>query len=305
MSAHNPPRLSLLSHLLRPAVRLLVAPALDTARPVAQRRKQLDRASLTLRYPLPRGSQIQPDAFGGVPGLWVTNTRQRARRTVLYLHGGGYQVGSMAVYRGFAAQLAARWQADIALVDYRMAPEHVFPAATDDVIAAYRAVLARAQTPLIIAGDSAGGALTFACALQVRDAKLPAPKALVTFSPWTDLTISGDSANTRAGDDMLGSAHLRNAAQAYLGDADPRTALASPLFADLAGLPPTLIQATDNEILFDDGRRMAEALRAAGVDTTFDVGPGLWHVWQLFVGKLPEAATALARARAFIERHAP
>ncbi|MES0874785.1 alpha/beta hydrolase [Sinimarinibacterium thermocellulolyticum] len=304
---HPPPRLSLRAHLFRWAARHLIAPALDTRRPVAVRRAALERAARWSRLPLPPCTRIEPATFRGVPGDWVRNTRQSPRRTLLYLHGGGYQVGSPRIYREFAAQLARRWQAQVALIDYRLAPEHPFPAATDDAFAAYRSLLEQGVDPktLIIAGDSAGGGLTMACALAARDAGLPLPAALVVFSPWVDLTVSGETAQTRERDDMLVTEFIRAAAADYLAGASPRTPLASPLHADLHGLPPTLIQATDNEILCDDARRLADALRASGVDAQLQLAPRLFHVWQLFCGKLPEADAAIAQAARFIDAHVP
>ncbi|WP_370305989.1 alpha/beta hydrolase [Sinimarinibacterium flocculans] len=301
------PRLSLRSRLFRLAVRKLIAPALDTARPIAARRARLEQSARWSRLPLPPCTRVEPATFRGVPGDWVRNTRRPSPRTLLYLHGGGYQVGSPQIYREFAAQLARRWQAQVALIDYRLAPEHPFPAATDDVFAAYRSLLEQGVDPrtLIVAGDSAGGGLTLACALQARDADLPPPAALVVFSPWVDLTVSGQSALTREHDDMLVSEHLRVAAADYLGGAAPQTPLASPLHADLHGLPPTLIQATDNEVLCDDARRLADALQAAGVEAQLRLWPGLFHVWQLFAGKLPEADAAIVEAAAFLDARMP
>ncbi len=299
----TPSRLSFRSHLVRMAVRWLVAPALDTSRPLASRRSRLERSARLTRLPYPLRTTVEPATFRGVPGEWVRNTRQPPQRTVLYLHGGGYQVGSVAIYREFAAQLARAWQAQVALIDYRLAPEHPFPAATDDVHAAYQALLDQgiAADSLVVAGDSAGGGLTLACALEARDAGLPLPAALVLFSPWADLTVSGRSAMERDHDDLLGTEHLRVAAADYLAGAAPLTPLASPLFADLHGLPPTLIQATVNEILCDDARRLADALHAAGSQAQLRLWPRLWHVWQIFAGKVPEADAALAEALDFIK----
>lgn len=301
------PRLSLRSHLFRLAARKLIAPALDTGRPIGARRMRLEQVARWSRLPLPPCTRIEPATFRGVPGDWVRNTRRPQRRTLLYLHGGGYQVGSPQIYREFAAQLARRWQAQVALIDYRLAPEHPFPAATDDGFAAYQALIEQGIDPktLIVAGDSAGGGLTMACALEARDAGLPSPAALVVFSPWVDLTFGGESALNRERDDILVTEHLRVAAADYLAGASPRTPLASPLHADLHGLPPTLVQATDNEILRDDARRLADALRAAGVEVQLQLSPQMFHVWQLFCGKLPEADAAIARVAAFLDTHTP
>lgn len=298
--------LSLQSRLLRLAVRWLVAPTVSGLAPVDARRRRLTLVSRLSRLPLPACTRIEPATFRGVPGDWLRNSRVRPRRTVLYLHGGAYAVGSPQVYREFAAHIARTWQAQVALVDYRLAPEHPYPAATDDVFAAYQALLEQgiAAADVVIAGDSAGGGLSLACALQARDAGLPLPAALVLLSPWTDLTVSGRSAAELRRDDMLDADRLRAAAADYLAGASPHTPLASPLHADLHGLPRTLIQVTDTEILFDDSRRLLDALHAAGTSAELRVWPGLWHVWPLFAGKLPEANAALAEAAAFLDRGA-
>lgn len=296
--------LSLRSHLLRRVVRWLVAPTVSGTAPVAARRRQLERITKLSRLRFPAGSQIEATQLGGVPGLWLRNTRVARKRTVLYLHGGAYAVGSTEVYREFNAHLARAWHAQVAAIDYRLAPEHPFPAALDDAFAAYQALLKQGIAPadLVIAGDSAGGNLTLACALRVRDAGLPLPAKLVLLSPWTDMTVSGSSANDKPRDDMLITQSIRKSARDYLAGTDAKAALASPLFADLRGLPPTLIQVTDTEILLDDARRLADALRKAQVPTELRVWPGLWHVWPLFAGKLPEADAAVAEAAAFLDR---
>lgn len=296
--------LSLRSHLLRLVVRWLVAPTVSGSAPVTARRRQLERITKLSRLPFPAGSKVEATKLGGVPGLWLRNTRVAQKRTVLYLHGGAYAVGSTEVYREFNAHLARAWQAQVFAIDYRLAPEHPYPAAVDDAFAAYQALLGRGLAPsqLVIAGDSAGGNLTLALALRVRDAGLPLPAKLVLLSPWTDLTVSGRSATDQPRDDMLVAQSLREAARDYVAGTDAKAPLVSPLFADLRGLPPTLIQATDTEILLDDARCLAEALRKAQVPVELRVWPGLWHVWPLFAGKLPEADAAVAEAAAFLDR---
>ncbi|MEQ1439783.1 alpha/beta hydrolase [Fontimonas sp. SYSU GA230001] len=295
--------LSLRSHVLRLIVRWLIAPTVSGTAPVAVRRRQLERLTKLSRLPLPSGTQIEATTLGGAPALRARNTRVACRRTVLYLHGGAYAVGSTEVYREFTAHLARAWQAQVYAIDYRLAPEHPYPAALDDALAAYQALLQQGVTAaeLVVAGDSAGGNLSLALALRLRDAGLPLPARLVLLSPWTDMTVSGPSAADKPRDDMLITASIRRAAQDYLAGADARAPLVSPLFADLRGLPPTLIQATDTEILLDDARRLAQAMREARVPVELRVWPGLWHVWPLFAGKLPEADAAVAEAAAFLD----
>lgn len=299
-----PARLSLQSRLLRLAVRWLVAPTVSGEAPVALRRRRLERVARLSRLPLPLCTRIEPTTLRGVPADWVRNTRLGQRRTVLYLHGGAYAVGSPRVYREFAAHIARSWQAQVAVIDYRLAPEHPYPAAAEDAFAAYRALLEQGipAHELVVAGDSAGGGLSLACALQARDAGLPLPSALVLLSPWVDLAVSGDSAQRMGRDDMLDAQRLRAAGADYLAGAPVASPLASPLCADLRGLPRTLIAVTDSEILHDDAVRLHAALQAAGTVAELRVHPGLWHVWPLFAGKLPEADATLAEAAAFLDR---
>lgn len=296
--------LSLRSHLLRRVVRWLIAPTVSGHAPVTSRRRQLERLTKLSRLPFPAGSQIEATRFGGVPGLWLRNTRAGQKRTVLYLHGGAYAVGSTEVYREFNAHLAHALQAQVAAIDYRLSPEHPYPAAVDDAFAAYQALLQQGLAPseLVVAGDSAGGNLTLALVLRVRDAGLPLPSKLVLLSPWTDMTVSGRSAADKPRDDMLITASIRKSAQDYLAGTDAKSPLVSPIFADLRGLPPTLIQVTDTEILLDDARRLAEGLRKAQVATELRVWPDLWHVWPLFAGKMPESDAAVAEVAAFLDR---
>lgn len=298
--------LSLRARLLRRPVRWLLAPIFRAGRSVALRRRALLRIATMKQLPLPPCTKLSSDTLRGVPAEWVEQTRKPSRRVLVYLHGGAYAVGAPRVYRELCARLALRLPARVLSVDYRLAPEHPFPAAIEDSVAVYRALLERgiAAADIVLAGDSAGGGLSLACALRLRELNLPQPAALLLFSPWTDLSLSGDSICQCAGTElMLDAEGLREAAQDYLAGQDARTPLASPLFADLRGLPPTLIQVSDAELLYDDSRRLAQALQAAGVQTQLQVWPGLWHVWQVFVGLMPEADAALREACAFVAQH--
>lgn len=299
--------ISIRARLMRKSARWLIRTTLCSSAPVPRRRSLLNKIGLASRLPLPLGTRVEATTFRGVAGEWVRNTCVTPQRTVLYFHGGGYLVGSAAMYRDITSRLARSWQAQVAFIDYRLAPENTFPAATDDVLEAYRALLEQgiAADSIVLAGDSAGGGLAMACALQARDAGLPPPAAVVLFSPWIDLTISGDTARGDSRDDMLTAPALRAAAKDYLGDAAATSPLASPLFADLRGLPRVLIQATDTEILADDARRLHAALTAAGTPSQLDIWPNLFHVWQIFAGKMPESDAALAEAMAFLENRTP
>ncbi len=295
---------SVLSRVARRAVRWLVRPIISGHSDVPARRKRLERIVGMTQLPAPMCTTIEATTLRGVAAEWISNGRVTPKRTVLYFHGGAYLMGSPATHRQLTTRIAKRWQARVASVDYRLAPEHPFPAATDDALAAYRALLEQGVDPatLVIAGDSAGGGLALACALQVRDGGLPPPAALVLFSPWTDLSLSGGSMHTLADqDDMLDPERLRDAAASYLDGAAPTTPLASPLNADLHGLPPVLIQVSDCEVLLDDSRRLLDALHAAGSPARMSVWHGMHHVWPLFAGLVPEADAALDEAATLLD----
>lgn len=299
---------SLRGRLLRRPVRWLLAPIFRAGRSPVLRRRSLLRIAAMKQMPLPIGTRVRSDTLRGVPVEWVEQSRKPASRVILYLHGGAYVVGAPRVYRELNARLALGAQARVLAVDYRLAPEHPFPAALEDAVAVYRALLERgtAASDIVIAGDSAGGGLSLACALRLRELELPLPAALLLFSPWTDLALSGDSLRDCAASELvLDIDGLREGARDYLAGQDARTPLASPLYADLRGLPPTLIQVTDTEMLYDDARRLAAAIEAAGGTVSLRVWPQLWHVWQVFVGLLPEADAAVREATGFILRHTP
>jgi acetyl esterase/lipase len=299
---------TLRARLIRQVVHATVGRILNSRTPAAQRRARLETVGAMSRLPLPLGTRVEPTTLRGVPAEWLSNRCVEAKRTVLYLHGGGYIVGSPRMYRDLSSRLVQHWQARVAVVDYRLAPEHPFPAAQEDALDAYRALLEQGIAPqdIVIAGDSAGGGLTLATAIRARDAGLPQPAALILFSPWLDLTTDSESARRvgASGEDaMLTVDGLRRAARDYIGEKgnlnDP---LASPLFADLRGLAPMLIQVTDREILFDDSRRLDTAVHQAGGASSLEIWPRLFHVWQLFAGKMPEAGRALTQAGEFLDR---
>ncbi|MEO1001179.1 MAG: alpha/beta hydrolase fold domain-containing protein, partial [Pseudomonadota bacterium] len=225
---------------------------------------------------------------------------------LLYFHGGGYFQGSPRTHRALAAALAGRAGMAARVPDYRLAPEHPFPAAPEDARALYLGLLAAGLRPgrIVLAGDSAGGGLALALLHVIGAEGLPWPAATVVFSPWTDLTVSGESVRTNAGaDPLLPASRLADVGAAYLAGADARDPRASPLFGQFAGAPPTLIQASRHEILRDDSVRMAGVLRDQGVDVTLELSDRLPHVWQIFQGRLPEADAALDRAGAFLRAH--
>jgi acetyl esterase/lipase len=249
--------------------------------------------------------RVEPTTVAGMRAEWITTPAASPAHVILYLHGGGYVVGSLATHRDLGARLGRAAGARLLAIDYRLAPEHPHPAAVEDAVAAYRALLAQDVAPerIAIAGDSAGGGLTLATLLALRDRDLPLPCCGVCFSPWVDLEATGASMDEITNDPMLNRALILRFARFYLqGGVDPRTPLAAPLYADHAGLPPLLIQASRHEVLRDDAVRVAEKARAAGVDVAIELTDEVPHVWQIFASILPEAREALDRAGAFLRR---
>ncbi len=253
------------------------------------------------RVRIPREISITPATLAGVPGEWVTRASV-VEPTLLYIHGGGYFACSIETHRAITIAFA-RHGFRVFAPEYRLAPEHLFPAALDDVLAAYRGLLAQGVAPetLVLAGDSAGGGLALALMLALRDSGAPLPAAAALFSPWTDLAATGDSLRTN--DLRCAMFHGRNVgeeARRYFGDADPRNPLISPLYADLAHLPPLLIHVGEDEVLRDDSTRLAERARAAGVPVVLRIWPVVPHVWQLLQTTVPEARESLAEAAGFL-----
>ena len=266
---------------LRVALTLLLKPALSPGVPIAAQRWWMHQLA-RLNRPA-RGVAIEPAAVGGIKGEWLRAT-SNGSRTILYLHGGGFCTGSPATHRALTSRLARACGLPVFAADYRLAPEHPFPAATEDAIAAYRAL---SETgPVVLAGDSAGARLALMTALAARERDLP-PAALVLFSPWIDLLNIPQA----PADLTTGAAWLRACAA---------HTIAPPLQADLRGLPPTLIQAGADELLRRDAVDLHDALDQAGVAVRCELVPQRWHAFQLHAGMLPSADAALARAAQFI-----
>jgi acetyl esterase/lipase len=246
---------------------------------------------------LAEGAEVEAVDAGGVPAEWVWIGERRATApNLLYLHGGAYVAGSLKSHRGFVSQLAKAFGGAALHLDYRLGPEHPFPAAVDDAVAGYRWLLAQGahSTQVVVGGDSAGGGLALAMLVALRDAGDPLPAAATLISPWTDLSMSGESVTTRADlDVMLHAEGLRAQAADYLGDADVEEPLASPVFADLSGLPPLLLQVGDPEVLLDDSVRVAQRAEAAGTVADLRVWPEVFHVWMAAAGMVPEADEAV------------
>jgi phosphinothricin tripeptide acetyl hydrolase len=248
----------------------------------------------------------EPVDAGGVPSEWIVPDVAEPGRVIVYFHGGGYATGSAETFRGLCCHLARASRARVLNVDYRLAPEHRFPSAVDDAITAYRFAISAGYHPerMALAGDSSGAGLVLGALVALRDDGSELPAAAVCLSPLTDLTLSGASLRAkREVDPMVRESVLRLMIDAYLADADPRSPTASPLFADVRGLPPVLIQVGTAELLLDDSTRFAEQAEMAGVDVTLEVWDDMIHVWQSFADFLPEAKDAVARIGSFVDDH--
>ena len=260
------------------------------------------------------GAQFPPAAdfvfatadAGGVAAEWSRTPGAATDAALLYLHGGGYVIGSVASHRHLAGELGRAAGVATLALDYRLAPEHPFPAAVDDALTAYRWLLGQgfAAARIAVAGDSAGGGLSVALLVAIRDAGLPQPACAVAISPWVDMEGLGASMTGKAAvDPMVQFEGLGGMAAAYLGGADPRSPLAAPLYADLTGIAPLLIQVGSAETLLDDAVRLAAAAGAADVAVRLEIAPGMIHVWHFFHPMLAEACMAIAVAGGFIAAH--
>jgi monoterpene epsilon-lactone hydrolase len=271
---------------------------------LSERRRRLD--ALGGQYPLPADVRVEAADANGVAAEWTVTPDADPASVILYLHGGGYTTGSLESHRHMVAQAGREARARTIALDYRLAPEHPFPAAVEDAVAGYRFLLSRgfAANRIAVAGDSAGGGLTVALLVSLRDVDLPLPACAWCSSPWVDLEGTGGSMNAKAPvDPMVQQSYLRELAAAYLHGADPRTPLAAPLYANLRGLPPVLIQVGSAETLLDDAVRLAGAAGGADVRVRLEVWPDMIHVWPLFYQQVAAGRLALAEAGAFMRSH--
>ena len=256
--------------------------------------------------PLPAEVTVTAAALGGVPTAEITIDGSEPRHVVLYFHGGVYVIGDAFLAAGLASEIGRRTQAKVISVDYRLAPEHPYPAAVDDALAAYEALLQSGVDPsdIAFAGESAGGGLAIATLVNARDHGLPLPAAAFVMSPYADLSLAGTSMETRHEvDPLLSREALQARVTDYTSGQDPALGLISPVFADLSDLPPLIIQAGTHEVLLDDALRLAQRAASADVEVTLDITPGVPHVFQAYYPILGEAAAALDRAGQFLSAH--
>jgi len=252
-----------------------------------------------------RGVAVEEGKLAGIDVDWLRPKNAREDRVLLYLHGGAYILGSRRTHRQLVGHMARAAGVTAVIPEYRLAPEHPFPAAIDDAVAVYRALLESGIRPqdIIVSGDSAGGGLSVSMLLALRHAGDPLPAAAVLMSPFLDVTGSGESVTTRADQDpWFDVKDLEVVARYYCADeemwSDP---LISPVYANIAGLPPMLIQVGNDEILLSDSTLFADKLKAAGVDVELEVWPDMWHVFQMFIGKMPESRAAIQKIATFIK----
>jgi acetyl esterase/lipase len=282
------------------AVRAMLA---ARPRPTALTERRLRLDALGSQYGLPEDVVREAVTVGGVPAEWTSTPAADASRALLYLHGGGYVSGSLASHRHVVAEAGRQAGMRTLALDYRLAPEHPFPAGLEDAIAGYRHLLELGFAPgrIAIGGDSAGGGLTVAVLVALRERGLPLPGGAWCVSPWVDLEGLGESMTAQAElDPMVQKPYLLEIAVTYLNGADPRTPLAAPLYAELRGLPPLLIQVGAAETLLDDSVRLASRAGAADVATTLEIWPEMIHVWHLFHPQLAAGRRALASAGRFL-----
>jgi monoterpene epsilon-lactone hydrolase len=271
---------------------------------VARERVELDK--LGAMFKLPMGIKVVKELADGVPAEWLIPPVVSNGRVVLYLHGGSYISGSPNSHRSLVANIAIAAKARALVVDYRLAPEHPHPAAVEDAVTAYKWLINNKvdSKHLAIAGDSAGGGLAVALLLSLRDSNIPLPAACVCLSPWTDLAFTGESWKSKAKADLIIYDYKELAfAKMYLGGLDAKTPLASPLYADLKGLPPLLVQVGTDEVLLSDSTRLAERAKQAGVNAVLDEWEKMQHVWQFAASFIPEGRRAIDRIGEFIDRY--
>ena len=291
-------------------LRLLIKPMLARMKTPQDLRTRFERDAARL-FPLPSGSHFIEHVIrrvdgSGMPALWASCGRPDRHKVILYLHGGAYLAGSPSTHRHLAAALAGAAGARALLPDYRLAPEHPFPAAVTDAVDGFRHLLDAGYAPgnIAVAGDSAGGGLVFALLQALPDAGLPPPVAVVAFSPWADLTGRGESLRRNAARDvLLPVRRMQEVVGFYMGAGDRTDPRASPALATWSDPPPALIMASRAEVLLDDARTLAEALRRGGGSVHLELWRNTPHAWPILAGRLPEADTAIARAGAFLARH--
>lgn len=291
---------SMRGHILGSILRLTTR-SIDETRIVDQR-DNID-AFFSKWVKAPKFCQVEQQYIDGRYAEWITSTRSHPNKIILYLHGGAYQYGSAATHRAMVGRIGHASHATVLLPEYRLAPEHPFPAALEDACHTYEWLLTKGFAPsdIIIAGDSAGAALSISTTIVMRDKGQPLPAALVCISPWVNLTSKGASYIINQQEDpVLKMSGVTSAADTYTKQEPKDYPLLSPIFADLSHLPPMLIQSGSYELILSDAKKLAERAQDSGVDVTFQQWPGMWHVWHLIGPFLPESTQAIKKIGQFI-----
>lgn len=264
-------------------------------------RISFERLSNITKYP--RFVEKEEVIYAGVPSAWFKSSKTSNDKVILYLHGGGYCVGSYNTHRAMIARIARASGHPVLAINYRKAPENPFPAAVEDAVRVYKQMVADGWKNIFISGDSAGGGLSLATALSLRDEGFKMPAALILISPWTDLTHSGDSVVSKADDDPLIAPELLDVfAKKYYGDNDPKLPLISPLFAEYHNFPPVLVQVGSEEVLLDDSTRLVRKMKEAGVDVELEIWDGMMHVFHWLAGIVPEGNQAIEKIGQYIQK---
>lgn len=282
-------------------IQLLNANQADGDPSVEEQRAGME--ALAGSFPLPEGAQQRAETIAGVPCEWQSVEGAKDDAVLLYFHGGGYVIGSVNTHHGLVSGFSGASGITGLSVDYRLAPEHPFPAAVEDAVAVYHALLEQGRDPakIAIGGDSAGGGLSLALLLAARERGLPQPACAALLSPWSDLRIVAKAYESRKeSDPMVRKDGISAMAAHYLGETDPTNPLASPILADLSGLAPMIIHVGDREVLLDDSVDLAARAQEAGVDVTLKVWPDMIHVFQAFYPMVEEARQSIAEMGAFI-----
>lgn len=276
--------------------RRLTATPVKGETPIEDARAGFEALMAEYTPPEDTAGMIQEEVTAGaVPAHWVAAPHAYPERVLLYLHGGGFTMGSVQSHLDILARLSGLLSTRVLAIDYRLAPEHPFPAALEDSVESFRWLIESGVDPtmVVIAGSSAGGGLALSTVLALRDAMDPLPAACVCLCPFFDMTLQSESLDYNKGKDWVTKDRVEAVVETYLARADPRDPLASPMFADLEGLPPIFIQVGGDEILLDDSRRLAARASASGIEVELDIWPEMIHIWQLFAAAVPEGRAAL------------
>jgi epsilon-lactone hydrolase len=294
--------MSIQNYLIRYTIRKRINKTDMAKLPLKLHRKGMDNFGKMAK--IPNGVSFEKTSCDGVPAEWAVPNNLMTRGVVLYLHGGAYAMGSIASHRSLSANIALASKTKCITIDYRLAPEHPFPCAVDDALKSYKWLLKKGFKPekIVLAGDSAGGGLAIATLIRLKQENLPLPCTAVCLSPWLDLEGSGESSNElMKKDPMIDVPSMKVFAAHYVSDDQLRHPMASPLYADLSGLPPIYIQVSLSEVLLDDTLRFEKKAKAAGVTVEVETWQKTVHVWQLFGSMLPEAMKAIKKIGVYIE----